>query len=313
MLQSFQMQNISSTFTKLIVDSDADGIVCAALLLRVFPGLKIVFSSPSQVQDRKTEFNADPHTIVADLPFINGCGLYFDHHESNDPHRPFNGIWRAEFSAARVIFENYKTQQGLEIYDFEQILPILDKFDSGNLTSDDLNRMDFFLRLIYSTKKFDEKYFLHLIDLLASKGPSTLVDDELVRLKINEFESQIIKMKEDIKNVSTIDSPIAFVNLINKSYSNIHVTFLEKELYDNLIFVVFKKDAESIRVNLYDNNLNPKAKNLDGSRYDLLSVAKIMNPEHSGGHTSGCGFSLPKEMSIDECIKTLTPLLKKML
>lgn len=297
---------MKESFTKLITDSDADGIVCAAMLLRVFPGMKVYFSSPSAFQDGLLPTEVNSETIVSDLPFMEGCGMYFDHHISNKPEKPVQGMWEPAPSAARVICEYYKKQ--VPLTDFEEFLPILDRFDSGALTHEDVKNPSFYLKLIYATKKVTHQFYKHLVELLTQEGPVALQDDPMVISEIGEFEKSFDLMQKDIKNIADKRGDSVFINLIDKPYSNIHVSILQSQFIDSKIFVLYKKDKTAVRVTLFDNNLKQ-----DSKRYDLLSIARKMNPTRSGGHRSGCGFTLPEGMTIEECTEKLDSLFKELL
>jgi len=301
-------------FTKLLIDSDIDGMTCAAMILRVFPGLEVHYSGPNIIQNGKETLAVDEKTIITDLPFIKGCGLYFDHHESNNPGVKFDGVWKEAGSAAHIVYDYFVGTDGVDLSDFGPFLPILDRFDSGDLTLEDVQKLDFVLKFIYSTKRVDFDYYNHLIKLLTREGPAGLQKDYLVAQKIKIIENDIEMMRAGIGGaIVRRDPPIVFIDLIDKPFSSVHITMIEEELFDNYIFCAFKKDGNSTTARLYDNGLNPEARRADGSRYDLLSVAKKMNSTHSGGHRSGCGFTLPSGMSLKECANALTPLLREVL
>lgn len=292
-------------YTKLVTDSDIDGIVCAAMLLRVFPDLKVTFSSPSDVQDDAKSLKIDENTIISDLPYSKACGLYFDHHISNKPKTKIPGMWKVAPSAARVIFEYYRKK--VPLTDFEDILPELDMFDSGMITREAIENPSFYLKLFYATKKIKHKFYKHIVELLVEEGPTALYDDMEIVSEIGEFEKSLALMKQDIHNTIEKFNDIIFIKLIDKPYSNIHVSLLQYEFLDSKVFVLFMKDMRAVRVTLFDNNLDRNSK-----RYNLLSVASKMNPAHSGGHRSGCGFTMPEGMTIEECVVKLKMLIGKL-
>jgi len=94
---------------RLITRSDFDGIVSAVLLQEVKPIDEIVFAHPKDMQDGKIPVTA--RDITANLPYVEGVHLAFDHHYSEslrlydlpenfvlDPSAP---------SAARAIYNYY--------------------------------------------------------------------------------------------------------------------------------------------------------------------------------------------------------------
>ena len=126
--------------------------------------------------------------------------------------------------------------------------------------------------------------------------------------EIGKFEEVVDLMKKDIKKSVEKRGDVIFINLIDKKYSSIHVSLLQNEFINFKIFVLYKRDKKSVRVTLFDNNLV-----LDSRMYNLLSVAKKMNKDHSGGHMGGCGFTMPEGMTIEECTEKLSILIGELL
>lgn len=95
---------------RLLTRGDFDGVVSAALLMEKGLVDEVVFVDPREMQHREVAVTA--RDITANLPFVPGCHLAFDHHSSealrskdaeearfvNDPSAP---------SAAHVIYEYY--------------------------------------------------------------------------------------------------------------------------------------------------------------------------------------------------------------
>ena len=65
---------------RLITRSDFDGLACGALLEAAGLVDDWLFVHPKDIQDGLIE--ATKNDIVANVPYINGCGLWFDHHSS---------------------------------------------------------------------------------------------------------------------------------------------------------------------------------------------------------------------------------------
>ncbi len=82
-----------------------------------------------------------PGDIVCNLPFADGCAMWFDHHSSEDtPKRHparFVGRYGAAPSAARLVYE-YFVGDHPEITKHEPLLQVVDRFDSANLTWTDI-------------------------------------------------------------------------------------------------------------------------------------------------------------------------------
>ena len=65
---------------RLLTRSDFDGLVSAVLLVEKGVVDSYKFVHPKDVQDGEVEVtNQD---VLANIPFVQGCGLWFDHHAS---------------------------------------------------------------------------------------------------------------------------------------------------------------------------------------------------------------------------------------
>ena len=123
---------------RLLTRSDFDGLACAVLLNKVGIIDSYKFVHPKDLQDGLVEVNEND--CLANVPFVKGCGLWFDHHLSETERNAYEGQYhgRSEIkpSCARVIYEYYggeSTFKGLE-----EFIRAVDKVDSANLTIDDI-------------------------------------------------------------------------------------------------------------------------------------------------------------------------------
>ncbi|MGE4297745.1 MAG: exopolyphosphatase [Desulfovibrionaceae bacterium] len=124
---------------RLLTRSDFDGLACAVLLKDIGLMDNWMFVHPKDVQDGK--YPGDPEDIVANVPYIKGCGYWFDHHSSEDERLgtalDFRGASKPAPSCARVIWEYFG---GHEKYGdkFDKMLHYVDKVDSANLGIDEI-------------------------------------------------------------------------------------------------------------------------------------------------------------------------------
>jgi len=119
---------------RLITRSDFDGLACAVLLKTAGITDSRLFVHPKDVQDGLIEVNAND--VLANIPYAEGCGLWFDHHSSEDERvkmaGKFKGDSRPAPSAARVIYDYYG---GEKIFGhLQDMMLAVDKSDSGQLT-----------------------------------------------------------------------------------------------------------------------------------------------------------------------------------
>jgi hypothetical protein len=154
---------------RILTRADFDGIVCAALLHEAEPITSPVrWVEPSEMQ--RGLITPEPTDIIANLPYAEGCALWFDHHVTNQPQRPFKGLYRIAPSAARLVYEYYADRLPLN---FTELLSHTDDIDSANLTREQVlsPQDDPYLLLsmtISSRTKTDEPYWNRLVHLLRS-------------------------------------------------------------------------------------------------------------------------------------------------
>ena len=123
---------------RLITRSDFDGLVCGALLKEAGIIDHWKFANPKDLQDGLVEINEDD--CLANVPFVEGCGLWFDHHSSEFERNQLEGKYKGESritpSCARIIYEYYGGEERFS--HFNEMLAAVDKVDSGNLTIDEI-------------------------------------------------------------------------------------------------------------------------------------------------------------------------------
>jgi len=122
---------------RLVTRSDFDGLVCATLLKHLGKIDDYLFAHPKDLQDGKVEVTKKD--ILANVPYVEGCGLWFDHHTSEQERLgdiEFEGKSKPLPSCARVIYEYYGADKFPE--NFTPMMDAVDKVDSANLTADEI-------------------------------------------------------------------------------------------------------------------------------------------------------------------------------
>ena len=123
---------------RLVTRSDFDGLACGALLKEagIIDSWKI--AHPKDLQDGLIEVNEND--CLANVPFVEGCGLWFDHHSSEHERLSLEGKYKGESritpSCARIIYEYYGGRERFP--QFDDMMVAVDKVDSGNLTIDEI-------------------------------------------------------------------------------------------------------------------------------------------------------------------------------
>ncbi len=124
---------------RLVTRSDFDGLICGMLLKEKGIIDDIKYVHPKDLQDGL--FNAEPTDVLANVPYVKGCGLWFDHHVSEQERvgwsKEFGGDSRIAPSAARIIYDFYGGESAFPAH-FKEIVLAADKVDDGQLTVDEV-------------------------------------------------------------------------------------------------------------------------------------------------------------------------------
>lgn len=160
---------------ELITRADWDGLVCAVLLSQAEKIDNILFAHPKDMQDGKVPVKKD--AVIANLPYHPNCGLWFDHHiseeEKVDTLGQFKGKYGQSPSAARLVYDYYGG--AAKFPQFKELVDVTDKIDSAQLTLEDVTNPAGHVLLSYTIdprtglKGFHQPYFLTLMEMLKTQ------------------------------------------------------------------------------------------------------------------------------------------------
>jgi len=123
---------------RLLTRSDFDGLACGALLKDAGIIDSWKFVHPKDIQDGLVE--ATENDVLANIPYIPGCKLWFDHHASEKSRLgefEFEGRSELAPSCAHIVYEYYG---GAEKFPhFAGMIEGVDKVDAANLTKDEIS------------------------------------------------------------------------------------------------------------------------------------------------------------------------------
>jgi len=125
---------------RLVTRSDFDGLGCAAILKEVGIVDDIKFVHPKDIQDGLVEI--DSNDILANIPYVEGCGLWFDHHSSESEraaYGQFEGKSDPEApSAAKVIYDFYGGFAKFKNNHLDDLVQAVNKADSAQFTANEI-------------------------------------------------------------------------------------------------------------------------------------------------------------------------------
>ncbi len=122
---------------RLLTRSDFDGLACGVLLKHIGVIDDFLFVHPKDLQDGLVEVGEND--CLANVPYVKGCGLWFDHHASEFERGAakdgFVGESRIADSCAHVIYDYYGADKFIG---FEEMLIGVDRVDSAKLTEQEI-------------------------------------------------------------------------------------------------------------------------------------------------------------------------------
>jgi nanoRNase/pAp phosphatase (c-di-AMP/oligoRNAs hydrolase) len=125
---------------RLVTRSDFDGLGCAAVLKEVGKIEDIKFVHPKDVQEGIIEITSND--ILANVPYVSGCGIWFDHHSSEHERKAFGDFKGVSDpsapSAARVIYNFYGGSEKFKNEHLNSLIKAVDKADSAQFTKDEI-------------------------------------------------------------------------------------------------------------------------------------------------------------------------------
>ncbi len=211
---------------RLITRGDVDGIMCAVLLKAAGAVDSMQQAHPKDVQDGLVSAGADD--IVCNLPFIPGCGLWFDHHSSEEKElrKPgnFKGRYEIAPSAARLVYE-YFLPEHPELSRFEKLLEVVDRFDSAQLTVSDIKDPEPAMMLAFisdprtglglqhSFRISNRQLTDSLPDLLSAHSPEEVLASPDVQERVAAYKQDQEKAKEFYKKYSRVDGNVLITDL----------------------------------------------------------------------------------------------------
>ena len=210
---------------RLITRSDFDGLACGALLKEAGIIDCWKFAHPKDLQDGLVEVNEND--CLANVPFVEGCGLWFDHHSSEFERLQLEGKYKGESritpSWARIIQEYYGGKERFP--QFDDMLEAVDNVDSGNLTIDEVMNPTGWILIGFLMdprtglgrwRNFTiSKYQLmeKLIDACRTMTTEEILNLSDVKERIEVYYEQTEKFKEMVKEHTVVDGNLIITDL----------------------------------------------------------------------------------------------------
>jgi hypothetical protein len=293
---------------RLLTRCDLDGLTCATLISLQEKVDEIVLTHPQEIADGRVKIGSDD--ILANLPFQAGCGLWFDHHLHThvpEPSEKYKGACGQAPSAARLVYEYYGGRTTLA--DFEELVSATDRFDSADLTLDDILDPQGYVQLGFTADGRsgfggEAEYFMTVLDLLTRRTPiAELMTHPEVAARCRRLEDEDVQLHALLQAVSRVDG-----NVVLSDFRGVESVPVGNRF---LVFALFPQINVAVRVQTKDGRDFPML-TLGHSilnrtcRTDLGELAARYN---GGGHRGAASIELTG--TPDEQIREIVQALKE--
>lgn len=210
---------------RLVTRSDFDGLICGTVLKEVGIITSVQFVHPKDLQDGI--FQVEAADVLCNVPFVPGCGMWFDHHTSEGERVGWSpgvpGASRPAMSCARIVYEYYG---GEEKYPhLKEAIEAADKVDAGQITLDEINNPQGWVLLGFLSdprtglgrfRNFrisNYDLMMELMDCLRTMTVEEILAHPDVKERIDLYREQNELFVEMIKKHSKVDGNVLITDI----------------------------------------------------------------------------------------------------
>lgn len=215
---------------RLVTRSDFDGLVCAVLLVEAGVVDSYQFVHPKDVQDGKVPVTKDD--VLTNIPYVPGCGLWFDHHSSEEERLKlkeelkYEGDSRPAPSCARVVYDYYGGAKKFSKLDETGLMAGVDKSDSADFTNDEIlepkgwNLLSFIMDARTGLGRYRDyrisnyKLMEDMIQYCRTMTAEQILELDDVKERVKRYFEQEAAYEKMIKDCSSVDGNVLTINLL---------------------------------------------------------------------------------------------------
>jgi len=296
---------------RIVTRGDFDGLASSVLLTEVEQIREFRFVHPKDAQDGGVL--VEPDDIVVNLPYIPGCGLWFDHHTSEQSRlRDMTGIpGRFEMapSCARVIYNHYAPQHREKLDRFAGLLEAADRLDSANLTKEDVLTPCGWILLGLTIDPRSglgpdfQKYFRWLAEYIKEVPMEKVLQHPEVKKRTDRLLREQEDFRALISKHSRLEAPVVITDFRG---------FKDKPAGNRFLVYAMFPEAK-VEVRLFDGLKGTVVAALGHSIFNRtcrVNVGAFLTRFGGGGHV-GAGTAQLKAPYAEQSIKEIVEYLKK--
>lgn len=285
---------------RLVTRADFDGLACGTILLELGLIDSWKFVHPKDLQDGKIEVG--PDDVLTNVPFVPGCGLWFDHHASEfervDPDVDVEGARYLAPSCARIVYQYYEGEQRLSY--MAEMIDAVDKVDSAQLSVDEITNPKGWVLLgflmdprtgVGRNKNFRKGNFELMEELMEACRNYTI--DELMMMpdvaeRVEYYHQQSADFRKMILDYSRVEGDVVITDLRGVSSIKTGNRFLLYSLFpsQNISIWVVDGFADNCVIATGHSIIN---------RTSTVDVGKKMAAYGGGGHKQVGTCQVPHE------------------
>jgi hypothetical protein len=295
---------------RIVTRGDFDGLSSSVLLSEVVRIREIRFVHPKDAQD--AAITTDAEDIVVNLPYVPGCGLWFDHHTSEvgkQAPQDFEGRFEMAPSCARVIYNHYQATHPGKLDRFKDLLEATDRLDSAQLTPEDVAAPKGWILLGLTLDPRSglgpefRKYFRWLVEYLKEVSIEKVLQHPEVKKRAERVLNEQEEHKALIEKHAKLEGTVVITDFRGIRDKPVGNRFL--------VYTVFPES--NVEVRLFDGHQGAVVVAVGHSIFNRtcnVNVGKMLSEYGGGGHVgAGTAQLQPKEAVAK--IDAITARLKK--
>ncbi len=295
---------------RIVSRGDFDSLTCSVLLTEVEKIKEFRFAHPKDAQDGKVP--VDSEDIVCNIPYVRGCGMWFDHHVSEQVKLPdiqFKGRFAIAPSCARVIYDFYKKEHGAKLGKYEALLEATDRLDSAQLSVEDVTKPAGWILLGLTIDPRSglgpdfQKYFRWLIEYVKELPIEKVLQHPEVKKRADRVLSEQEEHNALLRKHARMDGDVVITDFRGVKDKPVGNRFL--------VYTVFPR--ANVELRLFDGHQGAVVAAVGHSIFNRtckVNLGEMLRGYGGGGHKGAGTAQLPKEKAEAQIAEILGRLKK---
>jgi nanoRNase/pAp phosphatase (c-di-AMP/oligoRNAs hydrolase) len=295
---------------RLVTRSDFDGLACGALLKEAGLIDSYQFVHPKDIQDGLVEIG--PNDILANVPYANGCGMWFDHHTSEGERLgsiSYRGMSRIAPSCARVIYDFLGGPSRYSTH-WDPMMTAVDKVDSADLTVNEIEYPSGWILIGFimdprtglgrfrSFRISNYQLMESMIEMCRTLTAAQILDNPDVKERVSLYFQNAPLYANMIRSCSTLRGQVLIIDFRNQETIYPGNRFLPYTLFPDCkvsIHLTWGRGAELVSLAMGNSIIN---------RDSMANLGSIALHFGGGGHEAVATCQIPAA-EVEETLNTI--------